>query len=1083
MHVPFTEKILNDWAGHQTFKEGKRLFEKGKVEKVSFDPPFVTGQLSIGIRGMRSKFEVLKDGLVENHCPCRENREEGRICAHLVALGLEAVRLYSDPMRVDKMEEEKRRAERLAAFDDSAYHTRDSDGTPAKLRITLKQSWRERLADGQVPMRCAMEFDGKVLPLNEVPKTLPLALSPADDNLLFVLEDISEGPAKGKLTASLSDFINILELCGGKEIYEGGLDGYLMVDESITATDVHMQLDENSGELVLHIFPEQELVARKDAKSQRSSEQNLPLGDLASLRDAPIYVVSGGNGWILQDGIFTKLEKVLPGPMRKIYDAPVHIPRDAVPAFMKNELPMLEKLIRVETNITPDMLSLSPAKPRFRLKVEGTQTALSATLYAEYGIVQLVAGRDEALGHFSIPSEDDLLEFQVRNPDAEQQALEVVTDIGFRGRRGDMLMQVRGTREVMNFLGGGMPKLTRLGWRVDLDGMVAAFMDQAEFTMPVVHINTSGSGAGFFEVSYEYESQSGQSLDESDIQRAINMGEAFVEKKGRTYLLDIDAIETARDVFSDCSVGPGEAAGTFRMNDIHAAYVQSALQSLDGVDVEAAAPWQAKAQAQNRTAQLEPVPLGDKLENTLRDYQKDGVYWMRFLERSGFCGILADEMGLGKTLQTLTWLQLQRQSAEAQGSPALIICPTSLVDNWAEEAEKFTPDLRVLRMHGADRHDHWDAVAESDLVITSYALIRRDLDEYLQHRFSVVALDEAQHIKNRTTQNAGAVKKVQAHHKLVLTGTPIENSVTDLWSIMDFLMPGYLGNHKIFREKYELPIQAGGPDAELAQAKLRRKLHPFLLRRLKKEVAKDLPDKIQRVAHCTLSKDQHMVYKQLLESAKKEINSLVDAKGFNKSRMQVLKILLQLRQTCCHLDLLKLPNLKSEYPSAKLDLFFELVDEALDAGHRILVFSQFTSMLSIIRDELEARELKYCYLDGSTKDRQERVRTFNSDRSIPLFLISLKAGGSGLNLTGADMVIHFDPWWNPAVEDQATDRAHRIGQKNTVYSVKLITKNTVEEKVLQMQQRKKSVIDATLEQEGSFEKSLSWNDVQELLSI
>ncbi len=1056
MHVPFTQKILKDWAGPKPFKDGMTLFERGKVEKVAFDPPFVTGQLSIGIRGMRSKFEVLSDGLVENHCPCRENRDEGKICAHLVALGLEAVRLYSDPQRMDKVQEEKRRAERLAAFDDSAYHTRDPNGMPAALRITLKQSWREALANGKVPLRCGVELDGQVFPLNEVSKKQPLAFSSSDDNLLFVLEDISEGPAKGKLTATLSDFINILELCGGKQIYEGGRDGYLMIDETITPTFVRMELDEASGELALSIHTDV---------------------------DEPLTcVVSGGNGWILQQEIFTKLETVLPGPLRSIYDAPVRIPRDAIPAFMKNELPMLEKLMEVKTNITPDMLSLSPATPRIRLAIDGTQSALSATLYAEYGIVQLVAGRDEALGHFSIPAKDDLLDFQIRNPEAEKEALEIVTDIGFRGRRGDLLMQIRGTREVLNFLGGGMPRLQRIGWRIDLDGMVAAFMDQAESTMPVVHINSSGS-SGFFEVGYEYETHGGQSLDEADIQRAINMGEAFIEKKGRTILLDIDAIETAREVFSDCSVGSGEKAGTFKMNDIHAAYVQSSLLALDGIDVETAPEWLQKAEAQNRNSHVEPVALGDRLEHTLRDYQKSGVYWLSFLERSGFCGILADEMGLGKTLQTLTWLQLNRQNEKAQGTPALIICPTSLVDNWAEEAEKFTPDLRVLRMQGPDRHNHWDKIAGSDLVITSYALIRRDLDEYVKHTFSVAALDEAQHIKNRTTQNSTAVKKIQAHHKLVLTGTPIENGVSDLWSIMDFLMPGYLGNHKTFRENYELPIQNGGPEAELAQIKLRRKLHPFLLRRLKKDVAKDLPEKIQRVAHCSLSGDQHKVYKQLLESAKKEIGSLVDAQGFNKSRMQVLKILLQLRQTCCHLDLLKLPGLDSKFPSAKMELFFELVDEALDAGHRILVFSQFTSMLAILREELEARKLKYCYLDGSTKNRQERVKTFNTDRSIPIFLISLKAGGTGLNLTGADMVIHFDPWWNPAVEDQATDRAHRIGQKNTVYSVKLITRNTVEEKVLQMQQRKKNVINATLEKDGEMGTSLSWNDVQELLTI
>jgi superfamily II DNA or RNA helicase len=907
-------------------------------------------------------------------------------------------------------------------------------------------------------MRCAVEVAGQLIPLNEVPKNQPIALNPVDDNLLFVIEDICEGPAKGKFTASLSDFINILELCGGKPIYEGGVEGYLMVDEAITLTRLQMILDEETGELVLTIHADD--ISRKDLT----------------------FVVSGGNGWILQDGVFSKLSTVLPGPMRSIYNGPVRIPRDAIPAFMKNELPMLEQMIDVSTNVTADMLSLSPATPRFRLKIDGLPHTLSATLYAEYGIVQLVAGREEALGSFSIPANDDLLDFQVRNPAAEQKALEFLTDLGFRGKRGDMLMQIRGNREVLNFMGGSLPRLRRKGWRIDLEGSIAEFMDDIESTVPVVHINTASSN-GFFEVGYDFETDGGISLDESDIQRAINMGEAFVEKKGRTVLLDIDAIENARSVFDDCAVGAGENPGTFKMNDIHAAYIQSSLMSLDGIDLETAPEWLSKAEAQNRDTKVEPVFIGEKLENTLRDYQKSGVYWLRFLERSGFAGILADEMGLGKTLQTLTWLSLERENENAQDAPALIICPTSLVENWAEEAEKFTPQLRVQKMHGADRHDNWATLGDQDLIITSYALIRRDLDEYLKHTFAVVVLDEAQHIKNRTTQNSTAVKKVQAHHKLVLTGTPIENSVADLWSIMDFLMPGYLGHHKAFRENYELPIQNGGPDAELAQIKLRRKLHPFLLRRLKKEVAKDLPEKIQRVAHCSLSGDQAKVYKQLAESAKRKIQDLGGEQGFNKNRMEVLKVLLQLRQTCCHLDLLKLPNLKSEFPSAKMELFFELVNEAIDAGHRILVFSQFTSMLALIRAELETRELKHCYLDGSTKDRQARVKKFNSDKSIPLFLISLKAGGSGLNLTGADMVIHFDPWWNPAVEDQATDRAHRIGQKNTVYSVKLITKGTVEEKVLQMQQKKKSIIDATLEKEGDIGQSLTWNDVQELLSV
>lgn len=1062
MALPFTQKILQDWAGWKSFREGKLLFERGVVEKVDYDHPFVSGELAIGIRGMKTKFEMVEHGLVENHCPCRDNQERGLICIHLVALGLAAIRQYSDPQRQEKAQKEKLRAARLAEVDESKYITRVPSNHPkavsAILRLTLEANWREQALGGRFPLRCAADFQNKRVLLNEIPTDVPLSFTPRDENLLFVLEDICDGPARGRLVAGEADFINILLLCINKPLFDEGSGETLAVSPDSVGTRMRMDLDEASGELNL------------------SMHVDLPGAG------QPLFIIGARSGWVFSENTFRKLNELLPAPLRSIYHNATRVARPAVPNFLNHELPTLGNLIPVDTDVSPDLFTLNPAEPRFRLVVSGSPASLSAKLYAEYGNNILAACREEAAGNFAIPDDDDILEYRVRNPEAEKQALEKLAFSGFCGHRGDLLTSIVGQREVLNFLGGAVPRLRRYGWRVELDGRVAPFMDQAEFTSPVIRINEA-PGSGFFDVGYSYENSGGQSLSESEIQRALNMGQAFVEKNGRTILLDIDAIETAREVFSDCAFGAGGESGTFRMSDIYAAYVQSSLDSLDGVDIEAPPDWLQKAQTQNRAQKIEPEPLGDKLESVLRSYQKEGVYWLRYQERSGFCGILADEMGLGKTLQTLTWLQLERHNEKAKNKPALIVCPTSLVDNWGEEAVKFTPHLRVLKMHGLDRHDHWEKVGESDLVITSYALMRRDLNEYLKHEFSVAVLDEAQHIKNRATQNAVSAKKIRALQKLVLTGTPIENSVADLWSIMDFLMPGYLSNHKAFREHYELPISHGGPDAELAQLKLRRKLHPFLMRRLKREVAKDLPKKIQRVAHAALSKDQYMVYKELLESSKRKISDMVEAQGFNRSRMQIFKTLLRLRQTCCHLDLLKLPNLKSEFPSAKMELFFELVDEALDARHRILVFSQFTSMLSILRKELEARGLKYCYLDGATKDRQSIVRQFNTDRSIPLFLISLKAGGSGLNLTGADMVIHYDPWWNPAVEDQATDRAHRIGQKKTVYSVKLITKDTVEEKVLQMQQRKQGVISATLEKEGEFMQSLSWKDVQELLSI
>jgi SNF2 family DNA or RNA helicase len=471
------------------------------------------------------------------------------------------------------------------------------------------------------------------------------------------------------------------------------------------------------------------------------------------------------------------------------------------------------------------------------------------------------------------------------------------------------------------------------------------------------------------------------------------------------------------------------------------------------------------------------------LQAVLRPYQADGIRWLRFLERGAFGGILADEMGLGKTIQALGWIVQSRLHSDAQGKPTLVVCPTSLVENWAEEAARFTPGLRVLVLSGTARHDYWDQIPQSDLLITSYALLRRDIEKYAALPLGTLLLDEAQHIKNRATQNALAAKTLQARHRLVLTGTPMENSVADLWSIMDFLMRGYLGNYKTFRQRYELPISQGGEEGEAAQVRLRRKLSPFLLRRLKKDVARDLPPKITRQAVCTLSTEQAAVYRVLLENARRRLSEGVAAHGFQAMRMEAIRILLRLRQTCCHLDLLRQPGLEPGLPSGKMDLFFELLDEALDANHRVLVFSQFVSMLRILRGELDRRGLRYCYLDGSTQDRMGAVREFNTTPEIPLFLISLKAGGTGLNLTGADMVIHFDPWWNPAVEDQATDRAYRIGQQRTVYAVKLITRDTVEEKVLSMQRRKQAMIDATIQSEAEAYHRLDWNEVREILDL
>jgi superfamily II DNA or RNA helicase len=1053
-----------DWAGATTFRDGQTLFERGVVQEAEVHPPIIRGSLSWGNRTIRTSAKILPDGACENMCPCRDSTERGIVCSHVIALGLALIKRASDPDRERKMREEARRAARLSQVNEALYLKRAPPGTPGavpgELRMALDKGWQDRSKSGMIPILCGIHMQNRTWPIDQIPAHTVVALSKSDESILFVLEDISEGPAKSRLEVHTADFLNLLELHVAKPLYEAGSAETITVNAAKMTSVLRMDMDRENGELIL--------IAHTELPFMKAGE-------------FPFYVTAGRAGWVYGARHFWPLSNILPDPLRSIYDQPAIITRDAVLRFLQKELPLLAQHIQVESELSLDLFTIEPERPSYRLAIRGSPASLAAVLYAEYGGTAIVAGKTDPRGHFAHPDPADLLRYTVRNPEHEAAALKRLEFYGFKGEVGDELAPIVGCREVLNFLGSSLPAIRRLGWKADLEGKISPFMDTVEFVTPVVHVSDHADGE-WFEVNFDFDDGHGGSLSSADIQRALRKGDAYFEVGDRTLLLDAGAIQSMMDVFSDCASGEGSRPGSFRMNRIYASYVKSSLDALDGIDVEATPAWRSVAEQQNRTLTLQPVTLSEPLNSILRSYQKEGVNWLRFLEAGALCGILADEMGLGKTLQTLTWLQLERHHPQARGRPSLIVCPTSLVENWAEEAAKFVPSMKVLTITGSDRHEKWARVDQADLVITSYALMRRDIEQYVAKEFAVVALDEAQHIKNRSTQNSMAAKRLRAFNRLVLTGTPVENSVSDLWSIMDFLMQDYLGSHEVFRQHYEIPISQGGPEGEAAQVKLRRKLHPFLLRRLKKDVAKDLPPKIERVASCSLTTDQKRVYLELLESSRRQIGDMVGQKGFSQCRMEILKMLLRLRQTCCHLDLLKLPGLESKMPSGKMELFFELMDEAMDAGHRVLVFSQFVSMLTILRQELESRQIAYCYLDGSTKDRLKIVHEFNSNRSIPLFLISLKAGGTGLNLTGADMVVHFDPWWNPAVENQATDRAYRIGQKRTVYSVKLITRDTIEERVLAMQKRKKAVIDATLESDEQVMSALNWEDIQELLA-
>jgi len=736
-------------------------------------------------------------------------------------------------------------------------------------------------------------------------------------------------------------------------------------------------------------------------------------------------------------------------------------------------------------------------QPHFYALVSGSRASLSVELDAWYGDIDFPACSLQTERTVYLPDPDDDLVRRTRLMKAEQAAVRELEKWGFAPgyKEGDLKLYLTSPQGVLNFLGAGLPAIRRKGWRVDLSQRLMALTETMPSVVPVVTVKDAPGGA--FDVHYTFDA-AGHDVSPLEIQAAVNRGDGYLLHGDEVILLDNSAIESMHGVFRDCATTQGGAPpGWFRVKGVHAPYVKASLDLLDCIDLDdtAAAHWRETAAARNDRnpdAKFEPVALGP-LDKVLRPYQKQGVYWMRFLENAGISGLLADEMGLGKTLQTLAWLSLPRVGEKVGGQrsevrqgmrnsaldlqpptfnlqphlPALIVCPTSLVRNWEAEAHRFTPGLKVLVVSGPDRQKFFRRIPDYDLVVTSYALLQRDFeDAYLGVPFGAMVIDEAQHIKNRQTKNALAVKAVNATARLALTGTPIENSVADVWSIFDFLMPGYLGEYEEFRVAFEDPIQAGG--AEDTLARLKRKIHPFIMRRVKKTVAKDLPDKIVKVSYCPMSDEAQGEYNAALAKTRRDAGGLVAAKGFAKSKFEILAMLMKLRQIASR---------------AKVEPFLEQLESAVEGGHKVLVFSQFVTILKTLAEELRRMHVAFCYLDGSTKDRLGECERFNRTPGIPVFLISLMAGGTGLNLTSADMVMHYDPWWNPAVEDQATDRAHRIGQKKTVYVMKMIASGSIEEKVLTLQRRKQAIISATVDTtDAAVMETLTAADLNELLA-
>ena len=783
----------------------------------------------------------------------------------------------------------------------------------------------------------------------------------------------------------------------------------------------------------------------------------------------------GTPGWQIDttEGVARPVsELVTPAWLQRLYRSPAMVQsHEDLPELLGESIPRVAALLGADLPDLSSVADLVDQKPRFELKANGDLIDARVRLYVRYEDQEFDVPPDDFPSPLAfLPPTRGKGRPRVvrRDVGAEMAGVQALLNQNFEvSESGEEL--VASGDDAIAFWTNGIGELPEDWDRFIPDDLVDVTIRDESVT-PQMRVS---SGVDWLNLDMKFES-GGAVVREEELRACLEHGRRLVQLEDGSYA-PIDP-EKVGDVLTRMAEIYATAGMRDKLPLSQAGRVQDLLKMVQNAKVSAS--------AKTLFAKIEDideipnVPKPRTLKADLRPYQKDGFSWLVFLHELNSGGILADDMGLGKTIQAIALLLWAKSKYKRKLN--LVVAPTSVVPNWEREIGKFAPGLKTVVWQGPNRSQRAPELEKADVMITSYALLRRD-EELLQALdLRYVILDEAQHIKNPMSQTARSAKKLSSERRLALTGTPIENRLSELWSIFDFVSPGLLGQLKTFEERIARPIDRG--DMETAQ-RLRATIKPFVMRRLKSDVAADLPDKIEQEMIVPLAEEQAKLYKQVLGQVRKSVLSEVEKKGVSKAQIQILAALTRLRQVACDPRLMKLPDTDFDADdSGKLGALREIIDEAVDGNHRVLVFSQFVEMLNHIRAALDTDGVQYEYLDGSTKDRIERVDRFNEDASVPVFLISLKAGGTGLNLTGADTVVHFDPWWNPAVEDQATDRAHRIGQTKNVNVYKLIAAGTVEEKILELSAKKRALVSNVLSTEGSPLKGLTKADVENLFS-
>ncbi len=658
----------------------------------------------------------------------------------------------------------------------------------------------------------------------------------------------------------------------------------------------------------------------------------------------------------------------------------------------------------------------------------------------------------------------------------------------------DYVVDVTGDIDALcAFSAQAVPRLRALGWRVDVaDDYQCRVVEGARWYADVqpstdddsswfeleLGVDVDGRKVDLLPLLLELlQTSSGAGLD-AMLRRAKRY--TAVPVGDRRYLaVPAERLQAILRVVRELYEVEGTGEGCLRIPELVPSYLDELDAALGEAELElrGQVDLRGRRAGLSRDAELPRVPAPAELRATLRPYQQEGLDWLQNLRAHGAGGILADDMGLGKTLQTIAHIAAEKAAGRLR-QPVLVVAPTSLVGNWKRELARFAPHLQVLVLHGPKRHEKFHRIDEVDVVVSTYPLVLRDMQVFARHRFQLQILDEAHTVKNVRSQIHQAVKAIDAELRLCITGTPIENNLEELWALFDFLMPGLLGSAERFRGAFRVPIERMGDEGRLEA--LRRRVAPFILRRMKDTVAKDLPAKTEIVRSVDLSGGQRDLYESIRLAAHAAVRKVVKKKGIAASTIDILSALMKLRQVCCDPRLVPVPSARMVEESAKYEALMEMLEEMLPRGRRVLVFSQFTSMLRLISEGLRQRDVRHVSLTGATPDRQAVVDAFQQGRA-EVFLISLKAGGAGLNLTRADTVVHYDPWWNPAAQAQATDRAYRIGQTRPVFVYNLIVAGSVEERMMGLQRRKQNLANSIL-CAGDPSLELTEDDVDDLFA-